>query len=775
MMNLILNEKDKLIEQGINKEVIKANETLFALANGHLGVRGNIEESDFNKEYIDNMGTYVNGFYESSPIVYGENAYGYAKNHQTICKLPNSHIVNFVIDGEYFNFSNGVTSEHTRVLDLKEGILNRSFVWTSSTGKKVKISVERLVSQEIQELIAISYKIMPLNFSGKVTFINKMASSINIDNKSKNDDPRVASINKKQFNIEIEEHDQKYFMDLATEKSKLSLWCGFDSYIACGEMIGEKYFIDNDSIKKEIEVNAVENQQLQLVLNAGYGKIYSNRKLKDEYLEELIEVLKKAHIDGYEKIKENHIKKMNEFWTTSSIEVEGDSELNLGLKTNLFHIYQSAGRDGKTNIAAKGITGDGYEGHYFWDTEMYILPFFIYTQPSIAKALLNYRHSILEHSRERARILGINKGCLYSWRTINGEECSAYYPAGTAQFHINADIAYGVRTYFEATKDEEFMQNNGLEILIETARFWFEFGDFIKSKGNKFCINGVTGPDEYTAIVNNNYYTNLMAKNNMMYAAQSVEKFRNNEVAKKLFEKLELEDIEIDNWIKAANNMYLPYDEEKKISKQDDSFLEKAVWDFENTPEENYPLLLHYHPLTIYRYQVNKQADVMLAALLFQDEFTLEQKKRDFDYYEKITTHDSSLSKSIFGMMASEIGKHEDAYKYFMDTALMDIKNIQKNTCDGIHAANMGGSWMSLVYGFAGMKIKNDKLSFEPRIPNAWNRVKFNIAFRGNVVEISIENNISKYKLLKGNSIQILHNNKEVELTNEEIEVRNSI
>ncbi len=266
-----------------------------------------------------------------------------------------------------------------------------------------------------------------------------------------------------------------------------------------------------------------------------------------------------------------------------------------------------------------------------------------------------------------------------------------------------------------------------------------------------------------------------MAKNNMMYAAQSVEKFRNNEVAKKLFEKLELEDIEIDNWIKAANNMYLPYDEEKKISKQDDSFLEKAVWDFENTPEENYPLLLHYHPLTIYRYQVNKQADVMLAALLFQDEFTLEQKKRDFDYYEKITTHDSSLSKSIFGMMASEIGKHEDAYKYFMDTALMDIKNIQKNTCDGIHAANMGGSWMSLVYGFAGMKIKNDKLSFEPRIPNAWNRVKFNIAFRGNVVEISIENNISKYKLLKGNSIQILHNNKEVELTNEEIEVRNSI
>lgn len=772
-MNLILDAKNKLIEKGINKDNIKSNETLFALANGHLGVRGNIEESDFNKEYVDNIGTYVNGFYESSPIIYGENAYGYAKKHQIICKLPNGHIVNFAIDGEYFDFSKGTTSDHTRVLDLNEGILKRSFIWTSSVGKQVKISIERLVSQEIEELMIISYKITPINFNGKITFKNKMADGHKNDNKTKNDDPRVASISKRQFNIKINEYKDKYFMDLTTEESGLSLWCSFDSYITCGNIINEKYCVGDNFIEKEIEVNAVKNEELNLVIALGYGKIYSDKKSRDKHLNDLELVLENAFKEGYEKIKEKHKNIMNEFWSTSNIEVEGDHNLTLGLKTNLFHIYQSAGKDGKTNIAAKGLTGDGYEGHYFWDTEMYILPFFIYTQPSIAKALLDYRYSILDASRKRARELGINKGCLFAWRTINGEECSAYYPAGTAQFHINADIAHGVRTYFQATNDEKFMENNGLEILIETARFWFEFGDYIEEKNNKFCINGVTGPDEYTAIVNNNYYTNLMAKYNMSYAAQMIKEFKNNLISKELFKKLNLDENEIKNWLHASDNMYLPYDEVKEISKQDDSFLEKAIWDFENTPKENYPLLLHYHPLTIYRYQVNKQADVMLAELLFPEEFTLEQKKRDFEYYEKITTHDSSLSKSIFGIMASEIGKHEDAYKYFMDTALMDINNIQKNTCDGIHAANMGGSWMSLVYGFAGMKVINDKLSFEPRIPKEWKKVGFSITFRGNTVSVNIDGNKSYYKLTRGNNMTILHNNEEIKLSEEEIEVNN--
>lgn len=790
-MSLIFTTKDQLVELGFSKDTIKSNETLFTLANGHLGVRGNIEESDFNNEYVDNMGTYVNGFYEESPITYGESAYGYAKQNQTICKLPNAHIVNFSIEGDCFDLSKGITSEHSRILDLNEGILKRSFIWENSRGRKVKVSIERLVSQDIEELMMISYTITPLNFNGKIKFKNKMENSMEKFNCEKVEDPRVASINKKQFKINVKKYNNKYFMNLVTERSRLGLWCGFDSYITCGNITNETYNVSDECIEREIEVYAKKDERLNLEIVVGYSRVYSDLNLNEERLKSLecLESLKclesEAHLKslelvlreacniGFDKVKNIQRKKMNEFWTTSDVEIEGDKTLQLGIKTNLFHIYQSVGRDGKTNISAKGLTGDGYEGHYFWDTEMYILPFFIYTQPSIARALLDYRYSILDASRERARELGINKGCLYSWRTINGNECSAYYPAGTAQFHINADIAYGIRTYFEATNDEEFMMQNGLEILIETSRFWVEFGDYIESKNNKFCINGVTGPDEYTAIVNNNYYTNLMAKYNLIYAVQMVDKFKHNLFSNEVFRKVKLQEYEVKNWINAAQNMYLPYDEEKKISKQDDSFLEKSVWDFKNTPKEKYPLLLHYHPLTIYRYQVNKQADTVLSALLFPDEFSLEQKKRDFEYYEKITTHDSSLSRSIFGMMASEIGNHEKAYNYFMDTALMDINNLQKNTSDGIHAANMGGTWMSLVYGFAGMKIKNDKLSFEPRIPKHWKNIKFNILFRDNLVSVNIEEYKSYYKLIKGRNITILHDNKEIKLSKNIIEVNN--
>ena len=405
---------------------------------------------------------------------------------------------------------------------------------------------------------------------------------------------------------------------------------------------------------------------------------------------------------------------------------------------------------------------------------MYMLPLFVYTQPEVAKALLSYRHSILPKARVRAKELDVNKGILFPWRTINGEECSAYYPAGTAQVHINADIAYGVKLYFEATNDVEFMCEKGLEILIETARFWMEFGDFIEEKDNKFCINGVTGPDEYTAIVNNNFYTNLMAKHNLLFAVKGVEELKDREEVVNLFNKIGFDLSEVDMWKKASENMYLPYDDEKKLTMQDDTFFSKKVWDFENTPKENYPLLLHYHPLTIYRYQVNKQADTVLGQLMFSNEFSLEQKKRDFDYYEKITTHDSSLSRSIFGMMASEIGEKEKAYNYFMDTALMDLIDMQQNTKDGIHAANMGGTWMSIVYGFAGMKVNDGKLNINPRLPEKWSKVSFKITFKNKLIKITITELDTIYELIEGSEETIVHCGQEVTIkTNEIVKIEN--
>ena len=562
-------------------------------------------------------------------------------------------------------------------------------------------------------------------------------------------------------------------MLVAAKNSGLRVLCSVDEKVT-GEVIKKEKKSEKESIQSDILVNAHKDETLVFEVIVGYGEIYTSENEDYERLAILSNRINEVKSLGFKKIKNRQLKSMDNFWKHSDIEIEGDNQLQLGLRFNLFHLNQAAGRDGLTNIAAKGLTGDGYEGHYFWDTEMYMLPLFVYTQPEVAKALLSYRHSILPKARVRAKELGVNKGILFPWRTINGEECSAYYPAGTAQVHINADIAYGVKLYFEATNDVEFMCEKGLEILIETARFWMEFGDFIEEKDNKFCINGVTGPDEYTAIVNNNFYTNLMAKHNLLFAVKGVEELKDREEVVNLFNKIGFDLSEVDMWKKASENMYLPYDDEKKLTMQDDTFFSKKVWDFENTPKENYPLLLHYHPLTIYRYQVNKQADTVLGQLMFSNEFSLEQKKRDFDYYEKITTHDSSLSRSIFGMMASEIGEKEKAYNYFMDTALMDLIDMQQNTKDGIHAANMGGTWMSIVYGFAGMKVNDGKLNINPRLPEKWSKVSFKITFKNKLIKITITELDTIYELIEGYEETIVHCGQEVTIkTNEIVKIEN--
>jgi alpha,alpha-trehalose phosphorylase len=419
------------------------------------------------------------------------------------------------------------------------------------------------------------------------------------------------------------------------------------------------------------------------------------------------------------------------------------------------------GRDGKSNISAKGLTGEGYEGHYFWDTEMYIIPAFLYSNPSISRKLLEYRYSTLDKARARAREMSHRKGALFPWRTINGEECSGYFPAGTAQYHINADIAHAIKKYMDVTLDNEFMLQCGAEILFETARLWADLGFFNLSKDGKFCINCVTGPDEYTAIVNNNFYTNVMAGENLEYAyniAVWMER-EHNQNYKRLVSEIGLVPEEIAKWKMAADNMYVPYSGKHGMHLQDDTFLEKKVWDFENVPKENYPLLLHYHPLVIYRHQVCKQADVVLALFLLGHKFSLDQKRRDYDYYEKVTTHDSSLSACIFSIVANDIGYHEKAYDYFIKTARMDLDDYQGNTHHGVHTANMAGSWMCMVNGFAGMRVYDDVISFQPYIHPNWEEYSFKITYRGRIIKLTISNKGTTYELLQGNELEIIHKN----------------
>ncbi|MEG0497266.1 MAG: glycosyl hydrolase family 65 protein [Carnobacterium sp.] len=750
-------------EENIDSNTIVSNETLFSLGNGHIGTRGSVEEGFLNKNFTTNEGTYVNGFFESAPITYGESAYGYAKNTQTICQIPNGKEMSFAIDGEWFHLEKGRVSKHERILNMKEGTLKRSFTWESPNRKVIDVVIERFISYDIPEILAISYKLTPINFNGEIKFKSVLDGNVSLPSTvdSLVDDPRVIMRKKRDFRTHLVQESNQNFLVVVTKESNLRLVVGQEINNSSSIQKWD-YIREEEHIISELTIECVKGKTEKIVVFTGYSSFYSQSEQDQSYIKELEETLQKVKKLGYENLKQKHLKTMESFWNKSDIQIKGDNLLQKGLRFNLFHLNQAAGRDGLTNIPAKGLTGDGYEGHYFWDTEMYMLPFFVYTQPTTAKSLLLYRYSILEKARNRARELGVEKGALFPWRTINGEECSAYYPAGTAQFHINADISYGVKLYLEATNDLNFKYKEGFEILVETARFWIEFGDFIPEKENAFCINGVTGPDEYTAIVNNNYYTNLMVKTNLEYAVEVANEVlkNSNKENKKIAKKLFLKDNEVYLWKLAAEKINLPYDEKKRLTKQDDTFFDKAIWDFKNTPKDKYPLLQYYHPLIIYRYQVNKQADVVLAQLLHSNQFSIEQKRRDYNYYESITTHDSSLSRSIFGMMASEIGEKEKAYHYFMDTALMDLSNQQGNTKDGIHAANMGGTWMSMVYGFAGMSIQENEISFSPRLPKEWNELSFKIHFKDSWIRIRLFKEKTIYELISGDKLSILQNNK---------------
>ena len=416
-------------------------------------------------------------------------------------------------------------------------------------------------------------------------------------------------------------------------------------------------------------------------------------------------------------------------------------------------------------MAAKGVTGRGYEGHYFWDTEIYVVPFLIHTNPAWARKVLDVRCRMLGAARERAREVG-HGGALYPWRTIDGREASAWYASGTAQYHINADIAYAMRHYVWVAGDLGFALDQGAEVLIETARFWMELGFFSERRGGRFVINGVTGPDEYTTVVDNNAYTNLMARENLEGAARVIEWLagQDPEAHAALVAAAGVTDEEVDSWRRAAALMYVPRHEELGIVLQDEHFLERKRWDFEGTPPEKHPLLLHFHPLEIYRHQVIKQTDVVLATYLLDRSFSEEEVRRTFDYYDPLTTGDSTLSACVQSVAASAAGRPEAALGYFLDACNLDLLDTHGNTKDGIHVASAGGTWLALVAGFGGLRDFDGELRFHPRLPAEWERLRFRVEVRGQVIELDMTHAATTYRLVEGRGILLQHFGDELRL-----------
>ncbi|TFW29684.1 glycoside hydrolase family 65 protein [Massilia arenosa] len=743
-------------EQALDPARAFLHETLFALGNGYIGMRGTHE--DFGTVADGTLeGTYLNGFYENEPIHYPENAYGLARTNEFMLNVPNAKRVALFVEGEAFDPAAGRMLAYERVLDVRTGVLERRIDWESASGKQVRIVSRRLVSFARKHVAAVEYAVTALNFSGQVRIESFVDSAVT--NLLAGDDPRVGSAVTGP-SLEVVQRDVDDAQVLVLQRTRNS---GFLLATATHTTVVGGAFVERRGEGQAFEAQLAQGATVTLCKVIAY--VSSRDVAEDDVASHALNELKHASSAMFAALAAEQSAYLADFWRQADVEIVGDDALQQGVRFNQYHLLQSAGRDGKTNIAAKGVTGEGYEGHYFWDTEIYIFPFLLFTKPEIARALLQYRYHGLPKARERARAMSHEQGALYPWRTIAGEECSAYFPAGTAQYHINADVAYSVRLYLEATGDFDFIAQYGAEIVLETARIWLGIGSY--DMQGRFCLNAVTGPDEYTAIVNNNYYTNAMARMHMRFAVQVAERLRAERPADyaRVAAAIDLRGDELAALTAACDSMRLPYDDTLGIHAQDDSFLSKKPWDFANTPKDKYPLLLHFHPLVIYRHQVCKQADVVLALLLLSDEFTLDDKKRDFDFYERVTTHDSSLSSCIFSIIAAEVGYRDKAYEYFMETARLDLDNTHANTEYGVHTAAMAGTWLGVAYGFAGMRLSNGTLRFAPTLPAQWQRYRFKVHVRGALLDVVVDAHGAMYTLAEGDELAFTHHGREVKLS----------
>ena len=736
----------------LDREELMVNETLFHNANGYLGVRSNFEEGV--PEGVGSIrGEYLNGFYDFADMPQAEKLCGLCEEKQTMLNIADTQTIFLSVDGETFSLFGGEVLESARELDMARGVTRRTVSWKSTQGAAVTVDVTRMASFAMLPLFTIEYRVTAQS-DCTLRFSSLHIGSVK--NYCDPTDPRLAAEAPQYLHAAPAAiSGGASFVTAHTTKSGLSVTSAVKNVLSVPAE--ESLHAEGSSAEytAAVSVKAGESVTLTKYTVLCDSVRYDDCRAETEHL--LAQAVSVPLSDWYGKQKAY----LDQYWETCAVQVEGDDDLSRAVTYNLYQLIQSVGKDPHSNIAAKGLSGEGYEGHYFWDTEMYMLPFFSLTRPDIARNLIEYRHTILPYARENARILGHKKGALYAWRTIMGKECSGYFPSGSAQYHIDGDIAYSVISYYLLTKDVDFLAKTGAEIVCETARLWIDAGSWYKGT---FRINDVTGPDEYTCIVNNNYYTNCLAKYNLDWACKFCAILEKAGKLAPLAEKIGLTQDELDEFRRASDAMYLPYDEELDLNPQDDSFLTKKAWDLAATPKEDFPLLLHYHPLYLYRFQVCKQADTVLSHFVMEDYQKLSTMRHSFAYYEKVTTHDSSLSTCIFSIMASRLGMPEKAYDYFGESSKLDLFNTHHNTKDGIHTANMGGTYMAIVYGFGGLRVKESGLCLAPALPAGWTSYRFRVRYEDALIGVRVTKDGGELTLCEGSPKELFLYGKPVTL-----------
>ncbi|WP_221586415.1 glycoside hydrolase family 65 protein [Microbacterium sp. G2-8] len=754
----------RLVETRFSDEDLGVTETTFAIGNGYLGMRGNFAEGRHAHEH----GTFINGFHETWPIKHAENAYGFAEVGQTIVNVPDAKTMRVYVDDEPMSIDIAEMTSYERTLDFRDASQNRRIHWVTPSGKEVLLESRRLISFEDRHLAILQMKVTVLNSDAPVVvncqLINRQdgedvyggrPSMAKRNAQAPAFDPRKTERIAERV-LEPQEHWQsgdRSVLSYSTVSSGMTLAVAADHIVDTENSFEARQLIEPDIAKNVFRIDAKQGVPVTITKFVSY---HTSRGVPaSELIDRARRTLDRAKRAGVEEHFVRQRAWLDDFWERSDVRIPGQDSLQQATRWCLLQVAMAAARADGWGVPAKGMTGSGYSGHYFWDTDVYVLPFLDYTSPCWARNALRMRAGMLPAARRRAAQMS-EGGALIPWRTINGEEASAYYAAGTAQYHINADVAYALVKYVRATNDIRFMAREGIDLLVETARLWTTLGFWREENGvDTFHIHGVTGPDEYTTVVNDNLFTNVMARFNLRAAALVVREMAERTPAdyRAMVDRLSLGADEPEMWERRGDAMYIPYSAEAGIHPQDSLFLARELWDLENTPASQRPLLLHFHPLVIYRFQVLKQADVVLAQFLQGSHFTAEEKLADFEYYDPLTTGDSTLSGVVQSVMAAEVGYQDQALEYFEHSLFVDLADLHHNASDGVHIAAAGGAWTTLVSGFGGMRDDDGTLSFDPRLPAAWPELSFPLTRHGGRLDVTLRRDELRVALRPGGDV----------------------
>jgi len=746
----------KIIEEGFHPDRSRVSESIFSLANEYMGCRGYFEEGYSGDKLI---GSYINGVYEEKTVVHPSYFVGFSTRFCFMVNTVDWLYTRITIDGETLDPAKSKISDFVRCLDMKAGTLTREFIWETKSGKKLKIRFLRFISMVVPNLGCQEVVLEPLNFSGKVDIQSGLDFSI------------IHEIENTNFwsCIQKEKKDNITAMLAKTQRSRQQVFTGF------------VLDLPENTVTRLVEHNKYIGQAFSLDLHKGTATGF--KKMVVNYADRThdadpqkvwdtgMALAEKWTSVSFEEAFNAHINYWADVWNKLDITIEGDEENQQGVRFCIFNLHQTYhGQDHTLNVGAKGLTGEHYYGWTWWDTETYCLPFYLFNNPKAAKSLLEYRYATLPQALERAVELDC-KGACYPMGTIDGTESCPVWQHGNLEIHVSAAIPYGIWHYVKVCNDKDFLYNIGIEILLQSSRYFASRGQW-NSKG-EYGFYGVMGADEFHMMVHNNTYTNVMAKKTFEFTLQTIAEMRETapEKLQEVFHKVGLKEEEIDDWKLKAEKIRINFDKETGLFEQHDGYFDLPHIDVKAIPATEFPLYKHWAYDRIFRTDMIKQPDVLLLMFFFSQEYSLEMKRVNYEYYEPRCSHESSLSPAIHSILAAELGKHEEAYEFARYASRLDLDDYNRNTHEGLHITSMAATWMNIVYGFGGMRSDGDKLVFKPSIPKAWNKFSFKILYRNSIISVTVEQEFATFKVVSGPSTTVKIYDQEYTISNHELKL----